>query len=109
MTIVQVRRLAAGLVGGVLLVAGAALVAQPRPPAPGSPRFPLPTEPRVYQTFEQKIQVTVLARGIPRPWSLLPLPDGDFLVSVRATGPDPGAPQSGTRSETAHRPPCIAH
>jgi len=61
-------------------------VAQPRPPAPGSPRFPLNTEPQVLQTFQQKIRVTVIAHGIERPWSLLPLPDGDFLVSVRPTG-----------------------
>ena len=30
--------------------------------------------------------MTVVAHGIGRPWGLLPLPDGDFLVSVRATG-----------------------
>lgn len=60
--------------------------AQPRPPAPTARRFPLTTEPRVYDTFEQKIRVTVVAQGIERPWSLLPLPDGDFLVSVRAAG-----------------------
>ncbi len=70
---------------GLVLFSGAAL-AQPRPPAPGSPRFPLPTEPRVYDTFQQKIRVSVVAHGIERPWSLLPLPDGDFLVSLRATG-----------------------
>ncbi len=46
----------------------------------------MPTEPQVYETFEQKIKVTVLARGIERPWSLLPLPDGDFLIGVRPTG-----------------------
>ncbi len=72
--------LAAALLGSV------ALLAQPRPPAPGAARFPLPTEPRISETFEQKIRVSVVARGIERPWSLLPLPDGDFLVSVRATG-----------------------
>jgi glucose/arabinose dehydrogenase len=82
----MVRPMKSVLTLGVSLVVGAALVAQPRPPAPGSARFPLPNEPRVYQTFEQKIRVTVLARGIERPWSLLPLPDGDFLVSVRPTG-----------------------
>lgn len=46
----------------------------------------MPTEPQVYETFEQKIKVTVLARGIERSWSLLPLPDGDFLIGVRPTG-----------------------
>ena len=70
---------------GLVLFSGAAL-AQPRPPAAGSPRFPLATDARVYDTSEQKIRVSVVAHGIQRPWSLLPLPDGDFLVSVRATG-----------------------
>ena len=82
----QARRAGAGVILAVALLAGVALLAQPRPPAAGTPRFPLPTEPRVYQTLEQKIRVTVIARGIERPWSLLPLPDGDFLVGVRPTG-----------------------
>src|SRR6476659_7624975 len=69
----------------VVLCSSVAL-AQPRPAAPGSRRYPLPTEPRVYDTFQQKIKVTVVAHGIQRPWSLLPLPDGDFLVGVRPTG-----------------------
>src|ERR1700738_2173333 len=86
MTIAQARRVGAGLMLGAALVAGVALRAQTRPPAPGSRRFPLPAEPRVYQTFEQKIRVTVIAHGIERPWSLLPLPDGDFLIGVRPTG-----------------------
>ena len=62
------------------------VLAQPRPPAPGTPKFSLPTEPRVYELFRQKVRVSVVAHGIERPWSLLPLPNGDFLVSVRATG-----------------------
>jgi glucose/arabinose dehydrogenase len=49
-------------------------------------RYPLPMEPRVTETFEQKIRTSVIASGLQRPWSLLPLPDGDFLVSFRATG-----------------------
>ncbi len=74
-----------------LTMAGAALcsfvaLAQPRVPAPGSPRFPLPAEPRIYELFRQKVRVSVVAHGIERPWSLLPMPDGSFLVSVRATG-----------------------
>jgi glucose/arabinose dehydrogenase len=85
-TTAQARRAAAALTVGAALLAGVALLAQTRPPAPGSRRFPLPTEPRVYQTFEQKIRVTVIAHGIERPWSLLPLPDGDFLIGVRPTG-----------------------
>ena len=66
-TITQARRAGAGLVLGAALLAGVALLAQPRPPAPGSPRFPLSTEPHVYQTFEQKIRVTVIAHAIERP------------------------------------------
>ena len=73
--IAQARRAGAGLILGAASLAGMALLAQPRAPAPGSARFPLPEAPRVYQTFEQKIRVTVIARGIERPWSLLPLPD----------------------------------
>lgn len=80
------RRLAAATAVGAALLTTAALLAQPRPPAPDAAKFPLSTEPRVFTTFDQKIRVTVVAHGIPRPWSLLPLPDGDFLVSVRATG-----------------------
>lgn len=79
----HVRRVAAStLFSAAAVVAGATLFAQ----APAPPRFPLPTEPKVFDTFEQKIKVTVVAHGIQRPWSLLPLPDGDLLVSVRPTG-----------------------
>jgi aldose sugar dehydrogenase len=75
------------LIAAVIAVALPALAAaQPRPPAPGAPRFPLPTAPKVYDTFQQKIRVTVVAHGMERPWALLPLPDGDLLVSLRATG-----------------------
>ena len=81
---VRVSRMSAVVVGAAVL-AGASLLAQPTA-NPNAPRFPLPTEPRVYDTFEQKIKATVIAQGIERPWALLPLPDGDFLVSVRPTG-----------------------
>jgi len=84
MSTVQPSRISA-LVAGVVLLSAAAL-AQPRALPPGSRRFPLLAEPRVYETFQQRIKVTVLAHGIERPWSLLPLPDGDFLVGVRPTG-----------------------
>ena len=82
---VSFRSISAVMVAGSVVLAGAALMAQPRA-IPGPARFPLPTESRVYDTFEQKIRATVIAHGIERPWSLLPLPDGDFLVSVRETG-----------------------
>jgi glucose/arabinose dehydrogenase len=79
-------RFRAVLIGAMLAVVSTAmLLAQPRPPARPS-AFPLSTTPRVFDTFEAKLKVTVVAHGIERPWSLLPLPDGDFLVSVRASG-----------------------
>lgn len=47
--------------------------------------YPLPTLPAVFETFQHKVRVSVVARGIDRPWSLLILPDGDMLVSQRYT------------------------
>lgn len=81
----HVSRLAAVAAAGIVVFSGVAL-AQPRPAPPGSVRYPLPTEPRVYDTFQQKIRVSVVAHGMERPWGLLPLPDGDMLVSLRASG-----------------------
>jgi len=82
------RMLLPGTTAGPLLLAvlAAATPAHAQPLAPPTVRFPLSTEPRVINTFQEKIKVTVLAHGIQRPWSLLPLPDGDFLVGVRPTG-----------------------
>ena len=82
--IVTVSSYRIAAVAGAALLSSVALLAQPRPAT--RPQFPLPTEPRVFDTFNHKIKATVIARGIVRPWSLLPLPDGDFLVSVRPTG-----------------------
>ena len=75
----------------LLVAAGLALfshvaAAQVRPAAPASRTYPLPLEPRVYDTFDGRVRASVVVHGISRPWSLLPLPDGDFLVSVRPTG-----------------------
>ena len=75
----------------LLVAAGLALfshvaAAQVRPAAPVARTYPLPLEPRVYDTFDERIRASVVVHGIGRPWSLLPLPDGDFLVSVRPTG-----------------------
>ncbi len=47
---------------------------------------PLPTLPAVFDTYQHKVSVTVVARGLDRPWTLLLLPDGDMLVSMRYTG-----------------------
>src|SRR6266851_4502074 len=45
--------------------------------------YPLPALPAVFETFQHKVRVSVVARGLDRPWSLLILPDGDMLVSMR--------------------------
>src|SRR5436190_15055046 len=45
--------------------------------------YPLPPLPAVFETYQHKVRVSVVARGIDRPWSLLVLPDGDMLVSMR--------------------------
>jgi glucose/arabinose dehydrogenase len=43
----------------------------------------LPPLPAVFETAQQKIRVSIVARGLRGPWSLLILPDGDMLVSLR--------------------------
>ena len=45
--------------------------------------YPLPALPAVFETYQHKVRVSVVARGLDRPWSLLILPDGDMLVSMR--------------------------
>ena len=45
--------------------------------------YPLPTLPAVFETYQHKIRVSVVAQGLDRPWCLLILPDGDMLVSMR--------------------------
>ncbi len=49
-------------------------------------RFPLPSGPWTFETAQQKIVVSVVARGFSNPFSLLLLPDGDILVGERGTG-----------------------
>src|SRR5437868_3664157 len=50
---------------------------------PGRGGYPLPALPAVFETFQHKVRVSVVTRGLDRPWSLLILPDGDMLVSMR--------------------------
>jgi glucose/arabinose dehydrogenase len=70
-----------------LIPAGAQTVPAPaaQVPAVRNQRggFPLPTLPAIFETSQQKIRVSVVAQGLDRPWSLLILPDGDMLVSMR--------------------------
>jgi len=75
---------AAGLFTAVTL--GLTALAQVRPAPAAPPRFALPAGPRVIETAQQKVRATVVARGIPHPFSLLVLPDGDMLVSERSSG-----------------------
>jgi glucose/arabinose dehydrogenase len=42
--------------------------------------------PDVYETAQEKIRVSIVARGLRWPWSLLILPDGEMLVSLRYDG-----------------------
>jgi glucose/arabinose dehydrogenase len=86
----------------IVVLAGAAVLAQnAAPPAgqrgapPSTPAiptgrqgrggYPLPTLPGVFETYQHKVRVSVVASGLDRPWSLLILPDGDMLVSMRYT------------------------
>jgi glucose/arabinose dehydrogenase len=83
-----------------IVMAGTAGIAQTTPSAgqrgapPATPipqgrqgrgGYPLPTLPGVFDTYQHKVRVSVVARGLDRPWSLLLLPDGDMLVSMRYT------------------------
>jgi len=45
--------------------------------------YPMPALPAVFDTYQHKVRVSVVARGLDRPWSLLFLPNGDMLVSMR--------------------------
>ena len=57
--------------------------AQQRQPI-GLPHVALGAGPFTFDTAEEhKIRVTVVARGIPHPWSLAFLPNGDMLVTER--------------------------
>lgn len=71
------------------LVVTAPAASQAPPPAgtgiglTGRGGYALPELPAVFHTFDHDVRVSVVARGLDRPWSLLILPDGDMLVSMR--------------------------
>jgi glucose/arabinose dehydrogenase len=48
--------------------------------------YPLPPLPDVFETSNQNVRVSVVTKGLPLAWSLLMLPDGDMLVSIRRPG-----------------------
>lgn len=64
----------------ILLASTCSLIAQERQ----SP-YPLPDEPLLLESYDARMKVTVVARGIPRPFALSVLPDGDMLVTDRYT------------------------
>ena len=90
--IAPITVLVVAVVGGLATVVGSAQ----NNPAPGQTPvtyarparggFPLPALPAVFETSQQRIRVSVVVRGLDRPWSLLILPDGDMLVSMRNQG-----------------------
>jgi glucose/arabinose dehydrogenase len=82
MTTTSVLR-AIGFVAASGISFGASAIAQQ---SAATSRFPLPAEPRIIETAQQRIVATVVARGIPHPFSLLVLPDGEMLVSERSSG-----------------------
>ena len=89
------RLSAALLLAGCLVLHGDCVAAQNAPAAQptaateiptgrqGRGGYPLPTLPAVFETYQHNVRVSVVARGLDRPWSLLILPDGDMLVSMR--------------------------
>jgi glucose/arabinose dehydrogenase len=69
-------QIAPGAAAGIALIQGGGR---------GRGGFALPQMPAVYETLQQKIRVSVVTRGLDRPWSFILLPDGDMLVSFRYT------------------------
>ena len=68
----------------VLLLVTASAVVHAQTPVRLPPR-PLPAEPIVIDTAEEKIRVTSV-KGLAHPWSLAFLPNGDVLVTERNAG-----------------------
>lgn len=82
--------LVAALAGGLGIAPRATAQEAPKPQAPAIPTgrqgrggYPLPQLPAVFETYQQKVRVSVVARGLDRPWSLAMLPDGDMLIPMR--------------------------
>src|SRR5580693_7263349 len=81
----------AGLAGGLVVPqkAGAQNAPKAATTAPiptgrtGRGGYPLPDLPAVFETYQQKVRVSIVARGLDRPWSLMMLPNDDMLVSMR--------------------------
>src|SRR5580658_11324487 len=69
-------KLAPGAIGGITLIEGGGR---------GRGGFPMPAMPAAYDTLQQRIRVSVVTRGLDRPWSFIVLPDGDMLVTFRYT------------------------
>src|SRR5690242_5381173 len=66
------------------LLLAAVACAQQRAPI-GIPHVNLAEGPWIFDTAEQhKIRVSVVARGLSHPWSVVFLPGGDMLVTERA-------------------------
>jgi glucose/arabinose dehydrogenase len=71
----------------LILIHAASPIGQ-QPTAPVTPAAarnspPLPPLPRVFETSEQKVRVSVVASGLVNPWSLAFLPSGEMLVTER--------------------------
>ncbi len=69
-------KVAPGAAAGITLIEGGGR---------GRGGFPMPAMPAFYDTLQQKIRVSLVTRGLDRPWSFIVLPDGDMLVSFRYT------------------------
>jgi glucose/arabinose dehydrogenase len=73
------------MIRAFLLTIGLGACAFAQQPQPGIPHQALGAGPFIVDTAEQhKIKLTVVARGIPHPWSLAFLPDGNMLITERA-------------------------
>jgi len=74
------------VVATALSLAGDSITAQNAPAVAtttgrtGRGGYPLPTLPAVFETFQHNVRVSVVARGLDRPWSLLILPDVSTMV-----------------------------